>query len=457
MSESISSQTEWDKLRVEPAAIPRLARADMAISIVLGLLALALAAAWTQTVPASWNDISRVAAMQARVEQGTWALNNSPWLDLTEDKVLLGENYFSGKMPLLSAIGAVEYAVLHNVAGLALAPDCAQTANGCAYYWLTLTLVGIPFALMVGVMYAWARGLNFSIGVALLGTLALGLGTEVFPYALTLNHHVPAAVSLFVGLYALVQLAPRQPRWLLVTGFAATFAPLCDPLAGLFAVGLFVLAVVRYRAQALYFVVGALPPLLATAWLDLQITGTVIPPYMTLSGYAYKEAGDQRGLAGAGTPDDLPQYAFKMFLGAQGLFAYNPILLFALLGVGIVAFHRQARLNLEALVVGLAALGVGLYLAFRTGNLGGNAYGERYLISVVPIVMAFLFFAPPLFKTRGRAVWAILFAVFLGLSVYSSFQGAANPWEYAQPPFHLTRNAETGALGARWNVRLPFR
>lgn len=432
-------------------SLPRGLTADRVIAIVIALFAFGLVAALTNTHPSSWNDISRVAAIEARVEQQTWSLDNSPWAEITRDQVQFDDHSFSGKMPLLSGIGAVEYLLVHHFLGWSLAPYCAST-NGCAYYWLSLTLVGLPFSLMLGLFYLWARTLTAWRAIPLLGTLAMGLGTEIFPYSLVLNHHVPAAIGSFVAFYLFTTYVPRNPRWLGVVGFAATFATMCDPLAGVFGVGLFVLTVVRYRTGALYFVLGALPPLLVTMWLDLQITGTILPPYVSLNGYKYLEAGDQRGLAGEGTPDDVPQYAFKMFLGAQGLFAYNPILFFALLGIGIVAFTRNAPLRAEAIVVGLSALTVALYLVFRTGNLGGIAYGERYYVNLIPTVMAFLAFAPPLFKTRARPVFGLVFAVALALSLVSSYQGAKATWLYVQPPAQLTRNSQTGAIGAKWNL-----
>lgn len=428
-------------------------RFDRVLASLVVLIALTFVVGMTRTAATSWNDISRVAAIQARVEQGTWALDNSPWRDATNDKVDLNDHSFSGKMPLLSGVGALVYYGLYHFAGLSLSQDCTTAANGCAYYWLSLTLVGIPFALLLGVFFLWARARNLSRPLALLGVLVLGLGTQLFPYALVLNHHLPAAAFLFVGFYALTVLAPRDPRWLLVTGFAAAFATMCDPLAGAFGVGLFLLSAYRYRLNAAYFILGALPPLVATVWLDLEITGTILPPYVIPNAYIDRNAGDQLGFAGAGTPDDIPQYAFKMFLGAQGLFAYNPILLFALAGLLITVFTARSPLRVDAITVALSTLAMVLYVVFRTGNLGGNGYGERYLMTTLPAVVAFIYYAPPFLNVRGRALFGILFIGALALSIISSFQGAKNAWVYFQPPAQLTRDAQTGTIGAKWNLR----
>ncbi len=429
------------------------ARRDVAIRIGVMLLFFIGCLLWTKLKPVSWNDISRTAAIESSIEQGTWAIDASPWLDLTRDKVSLRGHFYSGKMPLLSAVGAMWYAALYKL-GLSLAPDCATHARGCAYYWVTLLLIGAPASVMVGLFYAWGRHLHFSIGIALLGTLTLAAGTMLLPYSLVLNHHLPSAASLFLAFFLLMTRAPEDARWLLGSGLFAGFALMCDPLSGLMAAALFAISAVRYRVRALYFLVGVLPALFVTAWLDLQITGTLLPPYLTPSAYDYEGSAQATNPVGNISPDDPVQYAFKMLLGAQGLFAYNPTLGFALAGIATVILTRQHPLRLEAAAIGAAFVALGLYLEFRTGNLGGVAYGERYFVNAIPNVGAFIFFAPPLAVTRFRPAFAALFAVALALALVSSYQGARNPWAYVEPPFHLTRDAATGTLGARWTVNM---
>jgi hypothetical protein len=431
--------------------IPR-TRREVLLWLGVTLLFFIVAVMWTKTEPKSWNDMSRTAAIEAGVENGTWAIDQSPWLDLTQDKVFLKGHFYSGKMPLLSAIGAVWYAVLQKF-GLSLAPNCTTIANGCAYYWVVLLLVGLPVSVAVGLFYLWGRFLNVSAPAALIGTLALG-GTMLLPYTLVLNHHAPSAAMLFIAFYLLMVQAPHNPRWLLGTGLLATFAVMCDPLSGLMASALFFITLLRYRQGILYFILGALVPLLLTVWLDLQITGTILPPYLTPSAYAYPGSEFATSPLGGITADNLPQYIFKMFLGAQGLLMYNLTLLGAVAGLVIVLLKRDHPLRLEAVFIGLAFLGLCWYLAFRTGNLGGEAYGERWFVNGITLVMAFIYFAPPLAVTRLRPLFAVLFAVALALSLLSSWQGAKNAWAYVEPPFHFTRDAATGALGGKWSVNL---
>lgn len=428
------------------------------VGVALALVYFVVCAAWTRHAPVSWNDIARVAAIESLVERGTWAIDDSPWFAQTQDKVFLNGKFYSDKLPLLSWAAAGVYRLVRQGLNFSLAPDCAARAAGCAYYLLTMLFMGVPASVLILLMFDFARQQNLPLWGAVLATLALGFGTMVLPYSMVLNHHLSAAASLFAAFYLLVTHANRDKRWIAGIGFFSALAVTLDPLSGIFALALFVLTIMRFRSRAAFFVLGALPPLLLTAWLDWQMAGTIIPLYLIPGGYDFPGSQFPPTIGGNGTPDDLAQYAFKMFLGAQGLYAYNPILIFALVGLVIVVLHRTHPLWREALVAGIAFVLLSLYLATRTGNLGGVAYGERWFVHAIPLVMAFLLFAPP-FATAPNPIWrwvtAPLFAIVLIASLYSSYQGVQNPWRYVPPPAHPTRDAATGNFGWRWEFHLP--
>ncbi len=425
------------------------------IGAVIALLFLIAFSALTKSEPASWNDMSRIAAIESLVERGTWVIDESPWTDLTQDKILLDGRFYSDKMPLLSWIGAGVYGILHNGAGATLAPDCAKTGKPCAYYWLTLTLIGVPMAGLVWIFFNYAQRLNIPLWAALVGTLTLGLGTMIFPYTLVFNHHAPAAASLFASFYLLTARAADDRRWLAGAGLLAALAVSFDAVSGIIALSLFGIAALRYWRTLPYFLLGAAIPLVATALLDYQIAHTIVPPYLITSAYAYPGSAFPATIGGNGTPDDYAAYSFRMFLGAQGLFAFNPLLLFALVGAIVVGMRPKHPLQVEAIFTTLGFLLFCIYLAVGTGNLGGVAYGERWFVAAIPTLFSFIFFVPPLNgATWKNAAW-ILFLPLLALSVFSSLQGAMGPWLYTPPPLQLTRKAQFPILGLRWNVRFP--
>lgn len=430
------------------------------IGATIAIVFLIAFAALTKTKPESWNDIARSASIESLVERGTWAIDDSLWIDETQDKVLLNGQFYSDKMPLFSLMGAGVFAILHNGLGASLAPDCAQVARFCAYAWLTLILVGIPAALMLWLFldYAWRQ--NVPSWIALVGTVALGVGTMIFPYALVFNHHVPAAASLFAGFYLLDRAGAKDAQtnehWRLAfAGLFATLAISFDVLSGIIAAGVFGIALARIRSRFVYFALGAAIPIALTALLDYQIAQTIIPPYMLTNGYNYPGSAFPATFAGNGTPDDYAAYAFRMFLGGKGLFAYNPLLLFALVGALGVALNRKHPLWIEGLVTVLGFVALSFYLATNTGNYGGTGYGERWFIVAIPTLFAFIFFASPLnAPTRKDAAW-LFFAPLLALSILSSLQGAQAPWQDWLPPLQMTRSMQFPIFGFKWNVRLP--
>jgi hypothetical protein len=425
------------------------------VGAVITIAFLVVFVALTKSKSESWNDIARIATIESLVERGTWAIGDSPWVDETKDKVLLNGRFYSDKMPLLSLMGAGVYAILHNGWGASLAPNCAQVGRFCAYYWLTLILAGIPATLMLWLFFDFAGRTNVPLWVALVGTTALGTGTMIFPYALVLNHHVPAAASLFASFYVLTTRAAGNRWWLVGAGLLATLAISFDVLSGVIAVSLFGIALARYRFKSAYFAIGAAISLALTALLDYQIAQTIIPPYMITNGYNYPGSAFPATFAGNGTLDDYAAYAFRMFLGGKGLFAYNPLLLFALVGAIGVALSRKHPLWIEGLFTALGFMLLSLYLATNTGNYGGTGYGERWFVPAVPMLFSFIFFAPPLNTAIWKnAAWS-LFAPLLALSIFSSLQGAQAPWQDWLPPLQMTRKPEFPIFGFKWNVKFP--
>lgn len=452
------------------------------VGTILAILFFLFCLAFVKTNPDSWNDIARIATIESLAERGSWAIDESAWVDHTADKVFLDGKFYSDKMPVLSFIGAGVYAILRAAFGASLAPNC----HACAYAPLTLIMVALPAALTLWLFFDFAARMNAPLWAATVGTIALGAGTMMLPYALVFNHHVPAACALFASFYRLslraVFAKPRTPSpselgiasshpstslrtllamtdervWLFAAGFLAALAIAFDISAGILAASVAGIAIVRWRREFVWFALGATVPMIATALLDYQIAQTIIPPYMITNGYNYPGSEFPATFAGNGTPDDYAAYAFRMFLGGKGLFAFNPLLLFAFAGAAVTTINAKHRLRVEAffIVVGFVALCI--YLATNTGNYGGTAYGERWFIPAIPLLFSFIFFAPPLSATTGKSFAWGLFVPVLALSVFSSLQGAQAPWREALPPLQMTRDVNHFPFfGFKWNGRLP--
>lgn len=430
---------------------PRMERRSL-IGAVIAIAFLVAFFAQTKSAPQSWNDIARIATMESLVERGTWAIDHSPWVDQTKDKVFINGNFYSDKMPLLSLMGAGVYAVARQGLGASLAPGC----RSCAYFWLTFVLVGIPAALMLWLFFDFARQAGAPLWSAAIGTFVMGLGTMIFPYALVFNHHVPAAAALFAGYYILTTNQADHRRWIFLAGLLATLAISFDALSWITATALFGIAVMRYRSHWMTFALGAAIPLAITCALDLQIAHTIVPAYLITSGYNYPGSAFPATVGGNGTPDDYAAYAFRMFLGGQGLFLYNPLIFFALAGALVVMLKRHHPRRSDALFVTLCFVVLCVYLALFTGNLGGAAYGERWFVAALPMLFSFIFFIPPLGVTAWKNGAWLVFLPLLALSIISSLQGAQNPWVGVPPPLQMTRDVNAFPIfGFKWNIKFP--
>lgn len=405
-----------------------------------------------QKQASGWNDSSRIASIESLVERSTWSIGESSWIDFTQDKILVNDTFYSDKMPLFSFIGAGLYKVLRSFGG-SVRMDCAVSSRFCAYAALTLIIVSLPAAVLIYLFFDHASRLNVPLGSALVGAAALGIGTMIFPYALVLNHHVPAAASVFASFYLLTRWRGDR-RALAAAGFFAALAPSFDALSGVVAAMLFGIVVVRSRAHVASFILGAAIPLVLTALLDYQIARTILPPYTVTNAYNYPGSAFPNTIAGNGTPDDYAAYAFRMFLGGKGLFAYNPLLIFALVGALLASRDRGNPVRIEASITLLGFVFLSAYLATQTGNYGGTAYGERWFVVAIPILFSFIFYAPPLRSTTLNIAWWCLFVPMLALSIVSSLQGSQAPWQDWLPPLQLTRDvSKFPYLGFRWNFR----
>ena len=437
-------------------------RRDLTMGVAIFFLL--LYALFTQSHINSWNEISRLASMEALVQHGTWAIDNTALGNLTGDRIFWNGRFYSDKPPLLSWVGAGVYAVLHQGFGLSLSSQecnpitspchcialmCPQSSPDWAYYLLTVILVGIPSALMLALFYRSTDFFGLSNPLALLLTGVLGMGTAVLPYSLVLNNHVPAAACLLVAFYALVPSkadGALSQRWLFVGGFATTLAFVVDPGASPFFVFFPGYVLWRYRLRAWPFLLGGLVPLAVTAALDWWMLGDPLLPTMHASGFDYPGSPFVGNIAGTHSAANVLEYGFRMLVGDHGFFAFSPVLLWALYALAMLLRERGHWLRGEAATVGLACLAMILYLILLTYDFGGAGYSVRNLVVIVPLLF---FFAaqPSLYRTCQRR---LVFAALSALSIFSAWQGALAPWGPVLPPLRL----ETAAAALEWPAPL---
>ncbi len=121
-----------------------------------------------------------------------------------------------------------------------------------------------------------------------------------------------------------------------------------------------------------------------------------------------------------------PLYLFHMTFGRYGAFLLYPVLLTGLIGFMLALGRRDLRARRFILSGGAALAILTSYYVFKTNNYGGAAYGFRWYITAMPVL---LLMGLPVFQ-RIRKPWhGALLAVVLAVSMYSAWECYRHPWE----------------------------
>jgi hypothetical protein len=403
-----------------------------------------LLAVMTHDKPDSFNELSRLAAVESLVERGTWAITDSDKTVKMDDKAFWKGEFYSDKTPIFTVMTAVPYYFFYNFMGAEIGRgSCSGDAPICSYWWFSNLMVVIPASAMLALFYYVGRQLGVNTFIALMFTVALGLGTMILPFGIVYNSHVPAAAYLFIGFVGLITPGLSDQNRRIALGISGFFAGLtfATDLPSLFLMAaLCFVALVRYRRQFLWFAGGMFVPLLLTAILNYQMHQSIIPIYFRPGVYTWEGSPWIDAMAGRNRPEvrDWWLRVFRATVGDHGMLVTWPVMLFPIAGLLRQAFHKGASYQLEA-VVTLGA--IGLHLAgflFAIDGFGGRAYGIRYLISFFPLLFFFAYFISPVrYSVPKRGGYWLSFALTLTLSCASTFEGAAQPWGKWHPILFL--------------------
>lgn len=380
-----------------------------------------------------WNSQARLDMTLAIVNRGTIAINDYRWN--SQDEAMYGGRYYSNKAPGQSLIGVPFYAahkgVLRLLGSRSFTDEIGlrdSTPELWAYYQLveyleTIYTVAIP-AMLLLLLFFWFLGYYSSslLNRAVL-TLALGLGTTIFPYAQVFYSHVPAAALLFAA-YVLISLPRRGARgprsaWLvahpevtaLLAGVALGFALLFEYTAAIVDLILVVYALARLPRRLLpYLAIGGVPGLTTLLTYDLI---AYHDPFGT--GYGHNAVPYwRRGIPGILESFRSPRLRPRAILDlavspSRGLFFLSPWLLLALPGFALWARRRTREWVLPASI----ATAFFLLVSTFSGWEGGSAVGPRYLTPMLPFLALPVIFVLEWASTRPavRAGSAVLLLV----------------------------------------------
>ena len=138
------------------------------------------------------NPASRLAAIQALVEQKTWAIDGVSLGSMTIDKVFLNGHFYSSKPPVLNFVGAVLYAIIKPLTGWTFDTHLFQLGS-----LFGILLGTLPWLLGVLLFHRLLRLTVGSWQVRTVSMVAITLSSLATAYGATFNNHVIGFVLVF--------------------------------------------------------------------------------------------------------------------------------------------------------------------------------------------------------------------------------------------------------------------
>jgi hypothetical protein len=194
-----------------------------------------------ETIFLSANDRSRWSAIRALGDQGTHVIDeviirdpegktirekfDRDWhsIDMVKHKGHDGrEHYYSSKPTLLTTLLAGEYWLIKQVTGATL----AEQPHYVGRIMLVFTNL-LPLALYFWLLARLIERYGTTDWGRLLALTAAAFGTFLTTFAITLNNHLIAAVSVLVTVYAALPIwtsGERRLRYFIIAGYGAAFA-----------------------------------------------------------------------------------------------------------------------------------------------------------------------------------------------------------------------------------------
>lgn len=373
--------------------------------------AFAIAALSARNYAGSWNDGSRLAAVESLVDRHTLQIDDSIFVRVpdpttstsspylpddpflrhgTADKLLIDDHYYSDKSPVPALLMAGLYQVVQSCCGLV-----ASDRPDWFCYVMTLGSTGLAYVVAVWCVFRLGRSLWLSVSLSLLLAASLALATVALPYSRQVNNHVlllgvAAALLLgFANLRGTWQNEQKPWRLLFASGSLVGLGYTIDlgvgPVLLVSSLGL-----VAYRCgpirPALVFALGALPWLLLHHAVNYAVGGTfkpanANPEYFLWPGCPFTP----ENLTGGWAHRDLGHfvtYAAALLFGKRGFFGHNlPLILL----IPAAAHLLRKRLPERAELVYCAFLcgGVWLTYAMASNNYSGQCCSIRWFVPLL--------------------------------------------------------------------------
>jgi hypothetical protein len=346
----------------------------------------------------------------ALVEHGTVSVD--PYAANTIDSSYYHHHYYVLKAPGLSLLDVPAYLLYKGVLSARSGLPANPANDPQLWYLESICVVALPAVLFL-LFFFWFLGYFSSslIHRALL-TLALGLGTDFFPYGQNLYSHVPVAIMLFVA-FALVYILANEGTvrgpWTqrlvahphvgaLLVGLALGSVVLTEFDAAVIVMVIGLYALFRLPRRLIpYLLLGGVPPLLMLMAYNYVAYGNPVNVAYT-TGTSQSNAVFNQGFHGFVWPPTRDALWGLSFSSFRGLFFLSPYLLLAF--PGFLLWRRRG--GREWLVTLAATTAFFVFISMFVTWDGGWTVGPRYLIPLLPFLAM-----PVIFTLDAIASWRV--------------------------------------------------
>ncbi len=371
-----------------------------------------------------WNEASRMALTQSIVENGSFKIDRSVFVE-GGDKVFIDGHFYSDKPPLPSLLAAMVYAPL-NLLGFKL-----DFGWNLSYY--LIILLTVKFFWIASVL-AFHRAISFtSVNQNEIPQLVAiyAFASLSFTWSATFNNHSLAGSALMIALMFFLK-SKESPNLmtLIWSGFFFGLAASMDIPVTIFLVGFSGLVIKRFgwSQMILVFAGAACVPLGIHALINYAIGGTllplqIVPEFFQFEGSTWTNNPELSGVSINSFIFTI-KYGFLSLLGLKGFIWYHPILIL-LIPTAVNYLLKENPLKLELMVTLTGTLIIMLYYFLFSSNYGGWSYSIRWFVSFIPLLGFFVFMLAPSqgFKVNQRLVWGVS-----TLAILIALIGQINPW-----------------------------
>jgi hypothetical protein len=360
-----------------------------------------------------WNDGSRLATVEAIVDQHTLAIDesifvkpslgqadgaptpypkNDPGLMLlgTGDKLLIDRHFYSDKSPVPAVAMAAMYQVWQWGTGLT-----ARDAPDRFCYVMILLTSGLAYVVAVWSIFRIGSFLGLSLCWSLALTASFALATVALPYVRHVNNHIMLLGVTAALMLALLQLGAErragrvsrsQLLWLGgLTGLGYTIDLGAGPVLLVCTLGV-VIAQSRRFGSTLVFLLAALPWLALHHGVNFLVGGTfkpanAVPEYFQWPGCVFSS----QTMTGTWNHHDLGhflKYAAALLVGKNGFLGHNLALFLAVPAI-VLLLRRRTRELPEVLFTGLFCGGTWLAYALTSTNYSGQCCSIRWFVPLL--------------------------------------------------------------------------